>query len=184
MAKIYLQRHTKPDVDPSICYGVSDVALSEEFDATHLPRVLERLQGVSVGRIYTSPLQRAHILAERIAQMLDVCDLRVDERLIELNFGDWELASWDDIYASSEGKKWFDDYINQPTLNGESFRQMVGRAKSFLEDVSADPQDIIVVTHSGFMHAAMVVAGAVSPQRAFDEKIEYGELRELQIDTK
>ncbi len=179
MARIYLQRHTKVDVEPHICYGVSNVALHPEFESVDLPKVLFRISGLAISKVYSSPLRRCRELAVRIVEHVAVNSLIIEERLMELNFGDWELMEWDDIFNSEHGKEWFDDYLNCKTPNGESFVQMVERAKSFLWEVKGEEQDIIVVTHSGFMRAALVAEQRITLQEAFDIKIEYGELIEL-----
>ncbi len=182
MAKIYLQRHTRPDVEPNICYGVSDIELHAEFESTHLPEVINRLEGIKVTKIYSSPLKRCRRLADKIMKSMDlsdITDIAIDDRALELNFGDWELTSWDDIFKSSDGKMWFNDYINYRTPNGEAFADMLVRAESFWEEVKASDDNVMVVTHSGFMRAMMIAAGVISKEEAFSVKIEYGELVEL-----
>ncbi len=179
MARVYLQRHTQVDVAPQICYGVSDVALCPEFESRDLPEVISRTKGLSISKIYSSPLSRCAVLAQRLAPEFGISEVVLDERLMELNFGDWELVTWDDIFNSQQGKGWFDDFLNCKTPNGESFSQMVCRAESFLGEVRGEEQDIIVVTHSGFMRAALVAEQRVTLQEAFDIKIEYGKLIEL-----
>lgn len=185
--KIYLQRHTQPDVAVKICYGRSDLALRAEFESEDMPRVVEQWATVDtkeIKHIYSSPLQRCHRLAERLYKEVGVDRVVVDERLMELNFGDWEMVSWDEIFERAEGKAWFDDYINCKTPNGESFAQMVVRAESFLNEMEEIEGDVVVVTHSGFMRAAMVVAGMLSLNEAFGVDIKYGELVELEFKYK
>ncbi|MFR9503070.1 MAG: histidine phosphatase family protein [Rikenellaceae bacterium] len=182
MASIYLQRHTRPDIDPKICYGVSDIDLDPEFEEKHLPQVVERLRGVEADKIYSSPLQRCRRLALKIWEMQqDPCkeDLIIDQRLLELNFGEWELTPWDDIFETEEGKAWFEDYLNATPPRGGSFKELVAAAKEFLTEVGSSDQDVIAVTHSGFIRAAMVAAGRISLEEAFSIKIEYGDLIEI-----
>ncbi|MFR9602661.1 MAG: histidine phosphatase family protein [Rikenellaceae bacterium] len=176
MAKIYLQRHTRPLVAPNICYGVSDIPLHEEFMTLHLGEVLGRLEGIKVANIYSSPLQRCLSLANIIAEHQEIAEVIIERRAMELNFGDWEMISWDDIFESPEGKAWFNDYINYPTPHGEAFSDLVARAQEVWHEFKNANEDILIVTHSGFMRAMMIVAGVVSPTDAFSAKIEYGEL--------
>ncbi len=179
MAKLYLQRHTQPNIESNICYGVSDIELHEAFEQTHLPPVLAQTEAICATKIYSSPLRRCRELALRICAQHGYDDLIIDERLMELNFGDWELVSWSEIFERAEGKAWFEDYLNCKTPNGESFAEMVLRAEAFLADLSTSSGNIIVVTHSGFIRAILVAVGRVSLQEAFDIKINYGELIEL-----
>ncbi len=181
MPKIYLQRHTKPDVEPQLCYGVSDIPLCEEYESDHLPLVLERIRSLSVERLYTSPLKRCFILACDIKREMQISNIVVDNRIMELNFGEWEMLHWDNIYKSAEGKAWFDDFIYGSTLGGESFNDVVERVGIFLEQLKFDDRDALVVTHSGVIRAAMVVVGMVAANEVFGVEINYGDLIELDL---
>ncbi|MFI3303648.1 MAG: histidine phosphatase family protein [Rikenellaceae bacterium] len=179
MAKIYLQRHTQPNISSDICYGASDIDLHPEFESLHLEEVLNRTKELSITQIYSSPLQRCHKLALRIKESTGVETVILDDRLKELNFGDWELTPWEDIYNTPGGREWFDDYINCRTPNGEAFTDLRARAESFLEYAKSLDGDILVVTHSGFMRAMKVATGAISEEEVFSLDISYGELMEL-----
>lgn len=179
--KIYLQRHTQPDIDPSICYGVSDMGLHSDFESNHLPEVLARLSDIGVSQIYSSPLKRCHRLAREIKEVMGLKNIIVDRRLKELDFGDWELTPWNDVYEMEEGKEWFDDFINRRVPNGESFNDLLARAESFLEDVRPLNADILVVTHAGFIRAVMVANGMVEAKDIFSVELAYGELVEINI---
>ncbi len=183
MSKIYLQRHTRPDIEQNICYGVSDIALHSEFLDKHLGEVLHRLEDIRVDRIYSSPLQRCNILANEIGMVMGISEVTIDNRTLELNFGDWELRTWDEIFESERGRAWFDDYVNLRTPNGEAFSDMVERAKSLLRELKLIGGDVMVVTHSGFMRAMMVSEGVVTAEEAFSLKVEYGELIVLEYDN-
>ncbi|MFI3264408.1 MAG: histidine phosphatase family protein [Rikenellaceae bacterium] len=180
MAKIYLQRHTQPDIDSNICYGVSDIALHADFESLHLPKVLQGVKELNFSKIYSSPLCRCLRLAKEIQKSKNIDSIIIDDRTVELNFGEWELAEWNEIYNSEKGKEWFADYLNCSTLQGESFADMLLRAESFLVDITKLNLDVLVVTHSGFMRAVMVAAGTIKLQEAFDVKINYGDILELE----
>jgi alpha-ribazole phosphatase len=74
----------------------------------------------------------------------------IDKRLMELNFGDWELKSWDAIYSSIEGRTWMDNYQTNPTLGGESYLQMFERVSAFLEELKVkEISECVIFTHAG-----------------------------------
>ncbi|MFI3327974.1 MAG: alpha-ribazole phosphatase family protein [Rikenellaceae bacterium] len=177
MATIYLQRHTRPDVEEGTCYGISDVGLHCDFESAELPKVLQRLSGKSFTHVYSSPLQRCKTLADNISD-----NTYVDDRLMELNFGDWEMMSWNDIDKTDEGREWFADYLNCRTPNGESFQDLIARANSFLESIESLEDNILVVTHSGFIRAAMVAIGAIEQTDAFNSDIDYGDTFKVEAD--
>ncbi len=180
MAKIFLQRHTQPDIDSNICYGVSDIALHADFESLHLPKVLQGVEELNFSKIYSSPLCRCLRLATEIQKSKNIDVIIIDDRAVELNFGEWELVKWSEIYNSERGKEWFADYLNCSTPQGESFVDMLLRAESFLVDIAKLNLDVLIVTHSGFMRAMMVATGTIKLQEAFDVKIDYGDMIELE----
>ncbi|MFV0593607.1 MAG: alpha-ribazole phosphatase family protein [Draconibacterium sp.] len=144
--KLYAIRHTSVDVLPGICYGQSDVDVAETF---HRERkaVKAELPGLHFNAIFSSPLQRCRKLAEYLFTDQNIL---FDKRIMELNFGDWELKSWNDIYNSSKGKTWMDNYQSLPTLNGEAYPQMLERIAMWLQELKdSDTRTAAVITHAG-----------------------------------
>ncbi|MFI3320820.1 MAG: histidine phosphatase family protein [Rikenellaceae bacterium] len=181
MSKLYLQRHTRPDIDTSICYGASDIPLAESFEGVDLPKVLARYDQINCPRIYTSPLRRCSELASRIAQLMDGATVIVDPRVMETNFGDWELVAWDDIFKCDEGKEWFGDYLHCRPPHGESFQDLRARARDFRDSMLSEAKDAIVVSHCGFIMALLVECGECSEEEVFGRRVEYGEMLEIEI---
>jgi len=140
---IHLIRHTTPDIKAGICYGQSDLALADSFEQEAdavLSKLLDRYDAV-----YTSPLQRCALLAAK----LDSANLMNDDRLIEYNFGDWELMPWDD-FKSEASQNWMNNFIDQAAPNGDSMLSMQARVTEFWTDlVKSKYQRVAIVTHSG-----------------------------------
>ncbi len=180
---IYLLRHTKPDVESGICYGVTDLELDPKGYKLDIEKAIGSVEDICFKAIYSSPLKRCRELAEAVAKPRQQQEQLVfDSRLKELNFGDWEMMLWDDIFLNAQSRDWFDNYIETATPNGESFRDMICRANSFLSDLEGENEgDILVVTHSGFIRAALVATNRATPSEAFEKRIEYGELVKLEI---
>jgi alpha-ribazole phosphatase len=144
--KLYVIRHTKVAVESGICYGQSNVGVASSFNAEK-EQVAHQVSNVNFDKIYSSPLIRCKQLAEGLFQNKQ---LVFDARLKELNFGDWELKTWDDIYAQEQGKVWMDNYQTLPTLNGESYPEMVERVSEFLNEISEHKyKNVAVVAHAG-----------------------------------
>ncbi len=180
MPRLYLQRHTRPDIDTSICYGASDIPLAESFEGEDLPKVLARYGEINCPRIYTSPLRRCSELASRIGEVQGAT-ITVDPRVMETNFGDWELVPWDDIFKCDEGKKWFEDYLHRRAPNGESFQDLRARAREFRDAMLTLAEDAIVVSHCGFIMALLVECGECTEEEVFSRRVEYGEMLEIEI---
>ncbi len=170
---IYLLRHTQTALEPHLCYGRSDVALRDDFETRDLPSLLTELPK-QVTAVYSSPLTRCYQLAQKAASHHQLPAPQLDARLQEMDFGAWELQPWDAIFAKEEGKEWFDHYLTQRCPEGESFQDLIARARAFLEEHRGE--NILVVTHAGFIRAAMVAEGLVEQEQAFNVSVAFGEL--------
>lgn len=100
----------------------------------------------------------------------------IDERIKEYNFGSWENKDWNDIYASDEGKKWFDDYVNTVCPQGESFRMMLERVAYFIDDLPSGAENLLIVTHAGIIRAFLIILKGYTVGQAFDTPVAYGEI--------
>ena len=89
--EIYLVRHTTPNIEKGICYGQTDLDIAETFE-DEAEKVITNLNNLKGAKVYSSPLIRCKKLAKKINTQVTE-----DERLKEINFGDWELIKWDDI---------------------------------------------------------------------------------------
>jgi len=85
-----------PVTAPGLCYGRADVELagSVEHAADELQETLARVATSSV--VWSSPSTRCPSVARVLASRWQV-DLRLDARLLEVDFGDWEGRTWSRI---------------------------------------------------------------------------------------
>ena len=131
---LYLIRHTRPQILDGVCYGQADIdvapSFNEEFEV-----LKNKLNAIKPTRIFSSPLQRCLKLAHSSATYLNSTTVMPDGRLMELNFGDWELQPWSDIPQGIVGE-WTEAHIRHTPPNGESYQDLHLRAKSFLEEIS------------------------------------------------
>ncbi len=168
--EIYLVRHTTPDIQKGICYGQSDLEVTTTFEK-EVEKIHSQIPIQTISNIYSSPLKRCKVLAETF-------DLPVifDDRLKELNFGDWELRDWNTI-PPEEINPWMQDFVNVSTPNGESYIQLQKRILAFYEglDHSSD-QKIIIVSHAGPMRALLADLQKIDLKDSFNIKITYGEI--------
>lgn len=173
--KLYLVRHTRVDVPSGICYGQTDVPLAESFEAES-DSVRSRLSGIEFESVFCSPLNRCVELGNQLN-----FQLQLDNRLKELNFGEWEGQAWDTIFESERGKKWFIDYLNDPCPNGESYNDMLRRVKHFITDLPDTDANILVITHAGVIRAFRVLLKNWPVKKAFDKPIAYGQITVIEI---
>ncbi len=89
---VYLVRHTSPDIATNVCYGQSDVQVAVNFPE-ELAFIKHKLADIEPAICFSSPSVRC----VRLAEALNVGAVVEDKRLMELDFGDWELRDWDTI---------------------------------------------------------------------------------------
>ncbi|MGI9424657.1 MAG: histidine phosphatase family protein [Hyphomicrobiaceae bacterium] len=160
---IVLVRH--PAVQHEIkgfCYGTSDVSLSQEgYDS--IPEIVHKLSIHRPDRVVHSGLSRASLLAEAIA---DSCNspISTDQRLSELNFGEWERRPWKDIFA--EVGHAMSKMIHQPNSfappGGETVLAMRNRVLAGLRDLPRSGTSL-VVCHGGPISALRGTLAGVEP---------------------
>ncbi len=176
---LFVIRHTKVDVEPCICYGQSDVGVALSFHS-EMEKIKRELFEIPFDVVYSSPLFRCKTLAENIIQNNKII---FDERLKELNFGEWELKEWDDIYNSPKGKIWMENYQKLSTLNGESYPEMVERISSFYSELSSGRyENVAIFTHAGVIR----ILKSLIEKQPIDElfktfKPEYGSVVKFEI---
>jgi len=174
--QITLIRHTSVAVPPGICYGQSDVDVAFTFE-TEAQQVYGNLQQLNFDAVYCSPLMRCR----KLAGFCGFPDPVIDDRLMELNFGDWEMKPWASI-KDPQLQRWFHNWITEMTTNGESFQQLINRVEDFLNELKKTPfQHIAVFTHAGVIRSAGIIAGRFSATDAFDYNVKYGEIMKIRV---
>ena len=176
--KIYLIRHTKVDVPPGTCYGQTDVPVMNSFQEEAV-KVKSNIEGISFTHCFASPLTRCRKLAETIVP--DGLTIQYDDRLKELNFGEWEGKQWSNFEGTFDAKKWFNNYMTEPCPGGESYTQLIERVRLFLNELSQLPDNstVMVVSHGGPIRAFLVLLENIDPEKVFDIEIDYGEVKQL-----
>lgn len=184
--KLHLVRHPQPAVDPGICYGASDVAVTED----ELSRVQAALQAQGLpGRLplHASPLQRCALLARR----LQPTSLHLDARLAEMDFGDWEMRPWSAI-SRSEVDAWAGDLLHHRPGGAENVLDVARRVDDFVATLRADAAaghcaEALVICHAGTirlllaMQSGLPLEQAALQAAATPHGIGYGEIIMLEF---
>lgn len=169
--EVVLVRHTSVKVPKGTCYGWSDVPLADTFieEAT---RTKSQLDGIVFDKVYSSPLTRAY----RLATYCGYPDATFDERLKEMNMGDWEMRTFEEIEKNDPHiQEWFDDYMHEPTTNGESFPDLYRRVSAFLDELcNKSYQKVAVFAHGGVLVSAGLYAGLYPADNPFRFITPYG----------
>lgn len=175
--KVYLVRHTSVDVAPGTCYGQTDVPLRASFqeEAEACKKALQDT-GMRFSRIYTSPLSRCtHLVA-----YCGFPEAERDERLKEMNMGEWEMQRFEEI-TDPRIQEWYDDYLRVRTTGGESFMDVLARVSDFLDHLDRTSGPALVFAHGGVLVAAQVYAGKVKLEDAMKALPPYGGMVEIDL---
>lgn len=114
----------------------------------------------NIAKVYTSPIKRARTTTELLCQKLSINHFLVDDRLKEINFGDWEGQKYEEINAKNP--QLYQTYKNQPEkfdfkqINGEGYQNVQSRFKSFVEELLEQNDDpVLIVSHGAALQAAI-----------------------------
>lgn len=174
--KITLIRHTSVAVAPGTCYGASDVEVASTFTEEAL-KVANQLSGKNFDAVFSSPLSRCR----KLAAFCGYPHPRTDERLKELNFGEWEMQKWEHIQDPFL-EEWYKDWLHLPAGHGESFLQQYHRVCEFLEEIKREAfVSPAVFAHGGVLRCAQIYAGEAGFSEAFVLNLPYGCVLELDI---
>ena len=180
--KITFIRHTAVDVEPGVCYGRTDVPLKPTFpeEAAKVRETIRKAitsNGKPFDAVYRSPLSRCRLLAEACGYDEAI----PDDRLLEMNFGEWEMQRYDDI-KDPRLQEWFDDWLNVTPTGGESFIDQNRRVASFLDDMkNSGKGDVLVFTHAGVMMNVMLILGIIPLEKLFDSQPPYGGMTTVEV---
>lgn len=152
--RLYFLRHGETDWNKERrMQGTIDIPLNEKGRRI-AELTAKELSKIPFDLIISSPLSRAVETARIVTGHADI-PLRIDVRLRELSWGEWEGLTQDDLkqMGYKEGLNlFFTDPFQFPCPpGGDSIQQVCERGKQFFEDVTHDPtlQDktILVSTH-------------------------------------
>ncbi len=131
-----------------LCYGASDIELSPEGER-HARECAEALASLKPTHLFHSGLSRARVMADRIAELTRTVPIE-DARLAEINFGSWELRSWDEIFA--EVGHDMARLISEPDTfappGGETAHAVRDRVSAWRSALPTDGR-IVAVSHGG-----------------------------------
>lgn len=174
--EIVLVRHTSVGVPKGTCYGWSDVPVAATFE-TEAAETKRRLGTEPFDAVYSSPLTRARKLAAYCGWPSPV----VDDRLKEMNMGDWEMKLFDEI-EDENLQRWYDDYMHLAATGGESFPDLFARVSSFLDELKTKPyRRVAVFAHGGVLICAGIYGGLFPKEDCFKHLVPYGGTEQITI---
>jgi broad specificity phosphatase PhoE len=157
---LYLVRHGRTAANASgLLLGRADPVLDDtgRAQAAALATVV-----TSPARVISSPLQRCRETAAAFGRAVDV-----DERWIELDYGDWDQQPLSSLPPETWAR-WRTDLDLRPP-NGETIRELGVRVRTACDELAdaARDEDVVVVTHVSPLKAAIAWALAVGDEVAW-----------------
>ncbi|MBE5826068.1 MAG: histidine phosphatase family protein [Butyrivibrio sp.] len=148
--KIYITRHGQTDYNKSrMMQGRSDIPLNDTGIAQARAR-RESLGDIKFDAVYSSPLIRAVQTAEIIGNVKRE-DIITDERIIEADFGRYELMGYFSTGIRMMAYWSFPEIFPAPE-GVETIREMVDRTSSFLRELEKkDYETVLVACHGGII---------------------------------
>lgn len=161
---LILIRHPKTVVPDGICYGSTDVEPHPERLASDADRLKQALP--KDARLVSSPQQRARRLAETFGTV------ETDPRLVEMDFGAWEMRRWDTL-PRSEIDGWAADILAYSPPDGEALETVAARVIDWWEN-QPKGGTLIAVAHGGPWRVLAAHLLGLALQHSVRLEIEWG----------
>lgn len=163
--EIYLIRHTTPAVAKGVCYGQADLDVTSSFYEESA--IIQQYLPADISKVFSSPMKRCKILADHLFSKHAV---ELQDDLMEINCGEWELQLWDDIPKAAI-ERWMNNIIQERIPGGESYQELYERVIHFFEQIIAQrfsgtgvttalqsvagPLQVAIVAHGGVIRSIL-----------------------------
>jgi len=176
--EIYLMRHSSVQNPKKLCYGQSEIKLADDWEADFLALKKNFGSDFSGCKFYSSPYQRC----TQLAGFFSGDCFQIDERLSEINFGNWEQCKWTDI-DQMVLNEWMADFVNYKVPGGESFKIMHQRCIQFWNELTSNTlhEKIVISTHAGVIRSLLAYVLCIPLDKAFHLEIDYCSITKITI---
>ena len=172
MGSIIFLRHgqAKNNTERILAGRTPGVPLTEE-GVEQSEKAAKFLEEMNISVIYSSPIERAKNTAEIVGKHISI-DVRIDDRLIELDMGKFTGKPYDEIF-SSHGNVFMKFYRGELEIahNGvETFEQVKKRIRDMVDHVIDNHPDenVVLVTHMDPIKAMLSTVVSFSPENLYE----------------
>ena len=181
---LILVRHGSLDRQYDGCYiGSSDLALSA-VGIREAEAIAESLRTVEISLIISSPLLRARQTLEKIAIALPRVPVVHSDLLCEIDFGNWEGLTFDQISKSDPdgASRWAHPNEQFAFPGGESITDFYVRVSGIKQMLLDSPHDnFLLVSHGGVIRTLICNVLDIPPQKSLSFKIERGSVSTMSL---
>jgi probable phosphoglycerate mutase len=145
-------RHGETDWNAQdLSQGRTDIPLNA-VGLSQAKRAARTLEGSGIATIVSSPLGRARVTAEIVAETLGLPVAAFDDDLREVNFG---------VQEGQPMGEWYDDWIAGTFTpeRAEPFSVLLARAVTAVNRALERPAPVLVVAHGAFFRALRLAFG-------------------------
>jgi alpha-ribazole phosphatase len=171
VTRFILVRHAAPDEEARRrCYGRLDIGLSHEgfMQASSLASALST---VVIDALYCSPARRARETAAVLGEPT------VDERLRELDFGEFEGRTYEDVQRADPElfRRWMEEPTRVRFPGGEAYEDLRVRVADVIAELRRRHarKTIVVVAHGGVIRSTLADALSLPREQFFTFDIGY-----------
>lgn len=185
--RLILVRHGQTAYNAEVRFmGQLDIPL-DEIGRAQAQAVAQRLSSERPASMYCSGLSRAFDTASAIqTAILTHPELRIDGRLTEGGFGEWQGKTYDSLKAHDTERlaNWEADRLNVAPPKGESLQQIADRVQTVYDDILADNEGktVIIVAHGGSLQVLVALALGVPLESYWKFGISNTSVSELRVD--
>jgi probable phosphoglycerate mutase len=172
LGQIIFLRHgqAKNNVERILAGRTSGIPLTE-IGIQQAQHTAELLEHMNISAIYSSPIQRAKHTAEIVGEHNSI-DVKIDDRLIELDMGKFTGVPYDEIF-SSHGNVFMKFYNGELEIahNGvETFSEVKKRVLGIVDHIIENHPDenVVLVTHMDPIKAMLSTIVDLSPTNLFE----------------
>ena len=172
MGSIIFLRHgqAKNNTERVLAGRTPGVPLTEE-GVEQSEKAAKFLEEMNISAIYSSPIERAKNTAEIVGKHNSI-DVRIDDRLIELDMGKFTGKPYDEIF-SSHGNVFMKFYRGELEIahNGvETFEEVKKRIRDMVDHVIDNHPDenVVLVTHMDPIKAMLSTVVSFSPENLYE----------------
>ena len=172
MGSIIFLRHgqAKNNTERILAGRTPGVPLTEE-GVEQSEKAAKFLEEMNISTIYSSPIERAKNTAEIVGKHISI-DVKIDDRLIELDMGKFTGKPYDEIF-SSHGNVFMKFYRGELEIahNGvETFEQVKKRIRDMVDHVIDNHPDenVVLVTHMDPIKAMLSTVVSFSPENLYE----------------
>ncbi|MEX0861665.1 histidine phosphatase family protein [Nitrosopumilus sp.] len=172
MGQIIFLRHgqAKNNVERVLAGRTSGIPLTE-IGIQQAQHTAELLEHMNVSAIYSSPIQRAKHTAEIVGEHNSI-DVKIDDRLIELDMGKFTGVPYDEIFTN-HGNVFMKFYNGELEIahNGvETFSEVKKRVLGIVDHIIENHPDenVVLVTHMDPIKAMLSTIVDLSPTNLFE----------------